>query len=501
MKPDSRGELFNFIGYISRKAYKNVFCLPNQGLSKSFENGGVFSKQRLRDEEEFPFFQLLVIILYSYLRNIFAFVSYLIKKIAFDLSGLHYHQSNYISGPIVFLDTYFINKKIIGTRLFQEYYFPGLTNILEKKDIPFAYTPKFFGTDNPIEFYKSCKILQKQRLPVLTEFQGVTWSEIAKILIFVIVYPMLISCTALSIKKKSLETKMVKRLLFLSLCAEGVGGYSRYLFGCRIARKIRNEAKCISWYENQSIDKCFYRGLRRARKNIRIYGAQLFIRPSGMINLIPDEMEKDLDVVPDVILANGAFYIPENTNLNYRLGPSLRYKKVFKKGPSPFYEGNFLILLPYFVSEIDHILKIVDCIEPGDGRKIVIKFHPTTDEASFRHYADKYQFTNKSIYELFEKTALAIGTETGSLVEAVTQGIPVVHIEQQNKINYNPLPEIGKGIVWQSAKSSDDAINAVAGLLDQIKNNADQLIGIAMDYRRLLFHDPNEKNIVKAFDL
>ena len=292
--------------------------------------------------------------------------------------------------------------------------------------------------------YKVFKILKNEGVPVVTEFQGFKWTDSVKLIVFILFYPIFILKTAFLIKEDSFEAVTVKNALYESLRSNGVIGYSRYLFGCSLASRFAGGLKCISWYENQAMDKCFYKGLRTINRKVFIYGAQLLIKPSGLLNLFPDEKEEHFGVVPDVILTNGVYYIPDNTSLDYRTGPSLRYQNVLKKKPNSNPKGDILILLPYFLTEIDRILRIARDIDLPGNRKFIIKFHPTTDMTQFKQYKKYFKFTEKNLYELFCETSLVIGVETGSLVEAVTQGIPAIHLEEAGKFSYNPLPEIGK---------------------------------------------------------
>ena len=77
--------------------------------------------------------------------------------------------------------------------------------------------------------------------------------------------------------------------------------YLRYLQGRRISLLPYEKIKLVGWFENQSLHKCLYRGLREENKKTVIYGAQLFLYSSTALNLIVDEEEVPLGVVPDKI--------------------------------------------------------------------------------------------------------------------------------------------------------------------------------------------------------
>jgi hypothetical protein len=501
IRPKELKRLYHFFYDINKKAYKKIWLLPNQVLSKSLDWGDSLNKYLFNKHGKLSFFRLLFYMVYSYLRNFYALFCYILKKISFDLSGSKFQQFDNLYERTVFIDTYFLINQILKNNNFSDNYFPGLSGALQKKKKQFVYTPKFFGPDNPFKFYKALKILKNAGVPVMTEFQGFKWVDFIKLIVFILFYPICILKTAFSIKEDSFEAVTVKNALCESLRSNGVIGYSRYLFGCRLAYQFPGPLKCISWYENQAMDKCFYKGLRTINRKVFIYGAQLLIKPSGLLNLIPDGKEEHFGVLPDVILTNGAYFIPDNTSLNYRVGPSLRYQNVFKKQVSFNSNGDILILLPYFLREIDRILRIASTIELPDNRKFMIKFHPTTNTALFNHYGKYFKFTEKNLYELFCETSLVIGAETGSLVEAVTQGIPAIHLEKTGEFSYNPLPEIGKGIVWDIAKDKNDVERLIHVLTDNVKNDEDSVLKFAMEYRQKLFNKADEESIIDAFDL
>ena len=83
----------------------------------------------------------------------------------------------------------------------------------------------------------------------------------------------------------------MRRGLWEGLDGIAFGGYVRFLLGKRLSFIKINKVKCLSWYENQVLDKNFYRGLRITPNKVKIIGAQLFVRPFTLINTLPDEFE------------------------------------------------------------------------------------------------------------------------------------------------------------------------------------------------------------------
>ena len=91
----------------------------------------------------------------------------------------------------------------------------------------------------------------------------------------------------------------------------------------------------MSWYENGTLDKNFYRGLRSVSSRIDIIGAQLFVRPHGYLSIIPDEQESPFDVIPERILVNGQGYSFVSEYAQVEVGPSLRNRHLFGVNINP----------------------------------------------------------------------------------------------------------------------------------------------------------------------
>ncbi len=493
-------KLYNTFREINKKAYRHIYFLPSQVLSKHLHWGDALNRHFFKQKRQISPIEVFYNFLYSLGANCSAAFLMIFNKIAFDLSGLRACNNYLLNGKRTFIiDTFFLKNKILKEKRLNESYFPGLTDILTKMNVQFVFTPKWFGENNPLVNYKVFKTLKKQEFPLLAEYQVLKAIDYLKIFVFSVLYPLYIISLALSIRSSTQEKITIKYALFVSLRTSGVTAYSRYLYGRRIADSFSGKLRCISWYENQNIDKCFYKGLRTINPAVRIYGAQLFIKPSGLLGLSPDEKEVSFGIVPDIVLVNGSYYIPSTTNLYYRVGPSLRYKKVFERESDYKSSDSILVLLPYWTSECRHILNILIGIRAQYKRKILLKFHPTTDLQEFEKYFHHLKYTEKDLYELFLDSVAVIGSESGSLVEVIAMACPVIYIKNPKRYNHNPLPDIGRGKVWDIAVTGEDVEELLNRILNQKNNN--MVEQYAKDYRQLLFNEPTEANIIKAFDL
>ncbi|MDI6728695.1 MAG: hypothetical protein QMD44_07205, partial [Thermodesulfovibrionales bacterium] len=107
------------------------------------------------------------------------------------------------------------------------------------------------------------------------------------------------------------------------------------------------------------------------------------------------------------------------------------------------------------------------------------------------------------IYELFKTAKITISSESGSMVESASIGIPVISIKNNKNINHNPLPVYGKGIIWEEVETAEELNSAIAKFEDALnnKNKYFKIKTIAQEYKRMFFCEPKDENIIKAYDL
>ena len=188
--------------------------------------------------------------------------------------------------------------------------------------------PKILGSKNPFVLFRIFKILNNQKIPAITHYQALCFFDYLKALKFIIFYPFFIFRTIQNLGTNP-EDKLTRSALFENLDCSVLDNYLRFLFAQRLTFLVSGPIKCISWFENVSGDKNFFLGLRSKSKNIKIIGAQLFLRDHTIMNLVPDENEIPFKVVPDKILVNGPGYLFNSELITISIGPSLRYRHLF----------------------------------------------------------------------------------------------------------------------------------------------------------------------------
>jgi hypothetical protein len=275
-----------------------------------------------------------------------------------------------------------------------------------------------------------------------------------------------------------------------------------------------------SWYENQTLNKAFQRGLALAEeqsgRHVPVIGAQLFIWPDTLLNNHPDDVEMRFGLTPDLVLVNGPHFLPEATRQAYAVGPSLRYGYLFAEddpsgqaGPDRSQQQQarasalpLLVLLSYHPEEIRRVLQLVLPLAQG-GWELLYKFHPATRPEDFSAFLPHgSRLAASSLKEALRQAGAVLGSGSGALAEAVSQGIFVLNADDPAGLpglGLNYLPAYGEGILWKSVQRTEDVEKALRSAADPEARNA--RLACAGAFRELLFTEPTPKRIYEAFEL
>lgn len=494
---------FDFLSSVNQTAYKSVYLLSNEVLSKNpFSNN--FLRKLLKRENPEPPDTLTVLsrLLIYYLKSFIYFGIYLLFFAAFHISRLKYAVKPF-SKELIVIDTFFLMDKIERNGDYEDPYFVRLREILERLGKDYVYLPVFYTTKNPVRLFKIFRLLKKNKEPVLTEYQLLSISDLFKVFYFILTYPIKVLIFAGNIKKDSYEAKLLKSELVDNLRFKTLLKFSRYLQGKKISSLTCEKIKLISWFENQTIDKNLYKGIRDGGNKVKIYGAQPFIFSKFILNILTDENEVKFGIVPDKIIVSGSYFIPQNSSLDFAIGPSFRHEKIFTTVFDGKKQNNILILLPYLTEDAENILNLLNKTDLS-MLSVVIKAHPAVQIQRFKHLMPaNSEIASNDLYELFKTTRIAIGAASGTLIEATSLGIPVIYIKGIQGFNYNPLPTYGKGIIWDEALNVIELERLLAAFESALNNidESDRMKKIADEYKAMFFCESTDENIIKTYEL
>ncbi len=490
--------LFDYLSSINKDAYKNEFLLANDVLAKTPPIVNMLEAYFFEHEVKkatFPF--VAKRLFFFYIKNLVWIFSQFAKKIIFLFSGQKFPMGN-LDDKVVFIDTCLLVDRIVKENHYKDSYFPGLTDILDKRGVRYVYVPKIVNAKNWLNFYKMLRVLKREKTPILTEYQLLDAGDFLQLLRFVVCYPFYVVRLILSLGDK-VEDSLAKFALytFSGLSSET---YFRLLYGEKLSRLTISKIKCISWYENQASDKCFYRGLRKHPGEVFIYGAQLFIWPPSHLNLHVDEREIEFGIVPDKVLVNGNYFLRKKSKVDFQIGPALRYRKVFQSQMTPSMREDILVLFPYWEYEISNIWNCLKGL-PFRGA-IKVKFHPSTDVRKYMELiCGNICIVEGDVYSHFKQVRMVIGSATGALVEAASLGIPVINIVNKTQFPHMYLPDIGKGVLWDTAATNAELLELIAKFDYALKNEEVKLVESAIKIKEMFFCEPTEEKIIEAFDI
>lgn len=497
-------ELKKAFDYLSKKAgiaYMDIDMLSNETFSKN-----PFSSSFIRDflEKNFVKNRLIVVLIVKnifiyYIRNIAAILVYFLNYLIFKVA---YYKACDFNGAkeITLIDTFFLVKKINMDGRFEDGYFGNLENILISNKQRYAYLPVMYGTKNPFLLYKTFRILKSQQVPFVSEFQLLFFVDFLMLFMFILRYPFKVFRFYFTLTDEKLDL-LLKKSIIQGLPDVVIWSRSRYIQGLRLERLKAKKIKLISWFENQAIDKSLYKGIRNSREDVYIIGANLSIRPPIELNLCFGANEDaELNNLPHKILVNGSYYKTNIKNIAVCVGPSLRYRRVFETSlPSILERRSILVLLPYFIESGRFMLELLN--KANLPYNIIIKAHPATDMSKFANLLKpEYSIVEQNIYDLAIDARFIVSCSTGAMLEMASIGVPLIAVRGKDVLDYNPMPNCGKGIIWHQVSSLETMLKAIASI-DSYEKQEDTIIEIANEYKKIFFKFPNEETIKHTFEI
>jgi hypothetical protein len=496
-------DLYDYLGRVTQTAYNDDYLLTTPVLSRSpFLKSTLQAFTTNRPAPKLTWFYIVKNIFLYYVKNSGRYFIQLAKHTAHFFSRQKYHIDQNTETQTL-IDILFYTKQIIADGNYKCTHFPGIEEVLSKQGKPCAYTTKFFESSNPFRLFNVFKILKKNKRPVLTEFQLLNFVDYCSAIKFLLMYPFH-AMKLISQLGNEPEDDFLVHAIFETLSGPGLLYYFQLLYGRRISQLPVKNVKCISWYENQPREKCFYKGLRAGGEKVDLYGAQLYVWPSNLGSTDPEESEIKFGVVPDKIVVNGPYFLPKQSLINYRVGPSLRSERLFQVQANPADSESILVLMPYFEPEIEYFLKLVNQLEVAQS--ILLKFHPGVDQRKFASRVKQgVQVVRGDLFDFLINSKMVIGMATGTLAEAASLGIPAISIENnesgRSEFSHSFMPDLGKGIIWDSASNFSEVVDRVNKFNELMAKEPKTIAEMGERYKEIFFCEPTREKIIEAFEL
>jgi hypothetical protein len=490
-------------------AYKNKFLICNPAISRNPVSSSLLYKvvthQKPAKAVGRPGKILIKLVQYS-LKSFVYFLFFLLHRIAFKQSRLRF--DNMIidrNKDLIVISTFIMIDKIYPKGRFDDPYFGSLYEIMKKRNrqsviLCFLFGDKPWNLTRRIETYN---ILAKDDRKFITEFELMGLREWFDLIKFIVFYP--IAALKLTCKEFGNYDELLREEVIETLDKVQFMNYVKYLVGRRLHRLNDRKLKVISWYENQVIDKLLNKGIRESGSDSKIYGCQFFIKFPLFTSFYPLTAELAHDVLPDEILVSGKYYLDENPNLIINRGLSPRYNYLFHVDLNEqciLDRKDVLVLLTYYKDESIKIIKLVESLNRNKlSQRIKVKLHPNHLLLRPFKYPDFWQYTEEDMNTLLLGSSIVIAGSTSAAIEAAVMGSSVIIVGNEEGLTYNPMPEYGRGQIWDIVFNSDCLAQAIDRLNLFRQKHPDKIISMANCLKNMFFTRTTENKYVELFEL
>jgi hypothetical protein len=295
----------------------------------------------------------------------------------------------------------------------------------------------------------------------------------------------------------------------------------------RFVQRLKNSGVevrlAIDWFEGQVIDKAWNYGVNKFYPEAKTVGYRAFESFPFYLCSYPIPIEAESGVLPDVMAVQGRGtiatvreFLPD---LEVIVIPSFKSQHVWecdfnqrKEDQGKKDQIDVLVTLPISLKTSKAILEqLSEASKLADSRnkRIVytIKSHPTHSSENIKanldvELSDSFVFTSeKSLPPLLHRSELLISEASSTCLEALACGIPVIVIENQEGLTFDPIPHsIPKAIVWK-AGSVNQLVEAIEHYIHADLKKQKQLQLLGLEIRSDYFEPLSKEGINRFFDI
>ena len=495
------------IKFYSEKYFNSKYLISNSTLNKNhFAGTNLLENFIIEKKIENLKSNYFLSSIKFYIKNFsYIFIFFILKLINVTLNKKKKFVKN--KNQIILIDT-FIKSKLnyvnVGKIIINDNYYENLYNYLNNENIKYNLFIKFNDLNSKPQKIISLLIAFKNHSNVFTIFDFINFKDFYNLLKFIIKYPFLVKGIKSESKSEYFD-QLLKYDLSENLHKNTFHNYSYYIAGLNINKLIHHSRlNVISWFENLPCNLTFYKGLRHLKKNIIINGCNFNLKYNDCRwHFVEKELSK-FDIHPDKILVTGKKYLKnDNKFITYLTGPAFRYKDVMpltqiNKKKSNL---NILIALPYNINEWINIIDLINKSKFLEKYNLFIKTHPDFDE-NFVFYKNKINF-KYSLYKNNNKYfSVMISNSSGLTMEKAVSGTSIIIFEKYSDIlSCHPMPQEGKGEIWDIAKNHNDFKKIFYNLIKQRSDNLENIYKLSMLYFNEYFEEFDEKKIKKNLNI
>lgn len=500
-------EYDNFLDKKSDEILDNDYFHSNITLSRNHLIGSELLKNIIKNHDvKINFIFIIKNIFLFYVRNFYYFFLWTFYFIFSQTKSLlkFSFKKKLNNKKYIIIQTYIDKKSIIDNKKVNDNYFEELYQYLDKKSEKYIILQNISEKITNIK-NRMCIInaVSKSHVSYINEFNILLFTDLFKLLIFILSYPIFLLNYCKNIKVNSKIDKLYKHDLIHTLSKTSFIPYVQLLLGKRLKRVFENkEVKIISWNENQLIHRNFCRGIKS--KNIKIYGCQYFMKYPSCRWMYIRENDKKFNVLPDIILVPGKKYLPTISNLKYNIGTPFRYRDIYdKEKHAKQLDGiSVFVMLPYEQVQSENLIDFLNSSEYLKKLKIDIKIHPDFIHRK-KHFENRINKNWKIVDSDLDFTNynMLIAKGTGSIIEFIAKGFSVLVIEDNHALSLNPLEKYGKKIIWDSIEKSSDFSFIINKLYKNRIKKFKKIKEISNQFKSEYFKKVTENNFKLDFGL
>ncbi|HLD69251.1 MAG TPA: hypothetical protein VJA17_00640 [Candidatus Omnitrophota bacterium] len=398
----------------------------------------------------------------------------------------------------------FITGQFLDTRddMMERHYFPGLYDYLKSKKYAPVFLPIITRASSYRQLYQ--KVAQSEKMIVFPE-------EFLKLQDYW--YTFLTPLRALLLKLPApfygrYQLGPLLREEYYSNLTEYGFLYAMLLFclGQRFKEQGVVPLGMINWMENQAMERGLVKGLREHFPDIQILGGQPFFMQENYLSPVSSNQERESGLLPERILVLGpagqksATEFIKDAPVDY--SPPFRYASVISEPLANGRGNNLLVLFTIdfknAIRVMQTLLKIESHLESFD--RIMVKLHPAgyfkekdLIEALGQNFSNRYEFINGRLEQYINKTAIGFCGATGTAVELVIRGIPVITMGEFHVLTLDFLSCKKDPDMWQLCFSSQEVIDVLNHFKVLKKERPQRFIQKAQEFRDFFIAEPNEQ--------
>lgn len=495
--------------WVNQNSTPNLIIVESLGLSKAIQKWA--SKTSIKVKTYYVYCYLakqmsLSPYLFSFLKWSKFTIILLLRWVAAYISKRKYKTKELkITLPII-VDTYIHDYSLSNGGIFKDKYFPYLHEYLLGKGMHVIVHPVLYGFRfNYLSIYQRMRqssthfIIQEDFLHFSDYFVSLIYP--LRILLQRIEAVLFLNFDLSDILEEE------KRQQSLPLEMQAVLTYRLFL---RLGRAGLKPKHIISWYENQVIDRALIAGARQSFPQAKIIGVQGFIHPPNILNLFPSQSEVEAQIVPHLLFETSQHQCQVARAFAKDIPcipvAALRYSRIFGENIAD-HNGkqkaqSILMLLSFNIAEAVELLEVLKdgLNQIKEDINILIKGHPDYDSKDLvkafriKHWPSRYEIFRGSLQDALKQASLVISSGSSSMIEAASEGIPVIFIGRQTVLNNNILSNLNMDIVTE-CYSTMELINAINKYLDLSSAKINEYKNMGKKVRELFFTPVNEKTM------